>query len=164
MLTIWDTAGQERYHALNANYYRNSKGAMIVYDVTDIDSFDKVKTWHLELKKYLDTGTPIFILGNKCDILNRTVSEADAEAFAKSVGAEHINTSAKSGVNVKEAFNALATSKDLSANAIRNKCPQQVSGRPHHRETRQLARSHPHRGHVGLQPRRKHATQSEERE
>ena len=111
MLTIWDTAGQEKYHALNANYYRNSKGAMIVYDVTDRDSFDKVVKWHLELKKYLEEGTPILILGNKCDILNRTVAEADAEAFARSVGAEHINTSAKSGTNVKEAFNGLARSK-----------------------------------------------------
>jgi Ras-related protein Rab-21 len=82
-LTIWDTAGQERYHALNANYYRSSKGAIIVYDVTDKDSFEKVKTWRVELKKYLDVGTPIIIAGNKCDIVNRTVTEAEAEEFAK---------------------------------------------------------------------------------
>ena len=44
-LTIWDTAGQERYHALQATYYRYSKGALIVYDVTDKDSFGKVKKW-----------------------------------------------------------------------------------------------------------------------
>ena len=44
-LSIWDTAGQERYHALNAVYYRGSAGALIVYDVTDNDSFIKVKTW-----------------------------------------------------------------------------------------------------------------------
>ena len=52
-LTILDTAGQERYHALNVTYYRYSKGAVIVYDVTDKDSFEKVKKWHTELTKYL---------------------------------------------------------------------------------------------------------------
>ena len=110
-LTIWDTAGQERYHALNANYYRKSKGAVIVYDVTDKDSFEKVKMWHTELTKYLDKGTPIIIAGNKCDILSRTVNEAEADQFARSVQAEHINTSAKSGLNVKECFTLLANSK-----------------------------------------------------
>ena len=76
-LTIWDTAGQERYHALNVTYYRYSKGAVIVYDVTDKDSFEKVKKWHTELTKYLP-GVPIMIAGNKCDIVNRTVSEDEA--------------------------------------------------------------------------------------
>jgi Ras-related protein Rab-21 len=103
-LTIWDTAGQERYHALNANYYRGSKGAVIVYDVTDKDSFEKVKTWRVELRKYLEPGTPIIIAGNKCDIVNRTVPESEADEYARSVGCEHINTSAKSGHNVKECF------------------------------------------------------------
>ena len=102
-LTIWDTAGQERYHALNVSYYRYSKGALIVYDVTDKDSFEKVKKWQNELNKYLE-GAPIMIAGNKCDMVNRTVEEAEAVAFARSVGAEHVNTSAKSGHNVKEVF------------------------------------------------------------
>jgi len=84
---------------------------MIVYDVTDLDSFEKVKTWGTELKKYLDTGTPIIIAGNKCDIINRAVSEKEADQFATSVGSIHINTSAKSGHNVKEAFMMLAKSK-----------------------------------------------------
>ena len=91
-LTIWDTAGQERYHALNVSYYRYSKGALIVYDVTDKDSFDKVKKWHTELSKYLP-GAPIMIAGNKCDLVNRTVPEEEADQFARSVGSEHINTS-----------------------------------------------------------------------
>lgn len=110
-LTIWDTAGQERYHALNANYYRHSKGAVIVYDVTDKDSFDKVKMWHTELTKYLEKGTPIVIAGNKCDILSRAVNEAEAEQFARSVQADHINTSAKSGLNVQQCFTRLANRK-----------------------------------------------------
>ena len=52
---------------------------MIVYDLTDKDSFEKVKMWHTELNKYLDQGTPIIIAGNKCDILQRAVDEAEAD-------------------------------------------------------------------------------------
>lgn len=102
-LTIWDTAGQERYHALNVSYYRNSKGALIVYDVTDKDSFEKVKKWHTELSKYLP-GAPIMIAGNKCDMVTKNVDEDMATSYARSVGAEHVLTSAKSGHNVKEVF------------------------------------------------------------
>ena len=64
---IWDTAGQERYHALNVSYYRDAKGALIVYDITDVGSFDKVKKWVQELQKYLP-GAPILICANKCDM------------------------------------------------------------------------------------------------
>ena len=67
--------------------------------------------WHTELTKYLEKGTPIIIAGNKCDIVTRSVDEAEADQFARSVQAEHINTSAKSGLNVKEAFTRLANSK-----------------------------------------------------
>jgi GTPase SAR1 family protein len=60
------------------SYYRYSKGALIVYDVTDKDSFEKVKKWHTELNKYLP-GAPIMIAGNKCDLVNRTVPEEEAD-------------------------------------------------------------------------------------
>lgn len=86
---------------------------LIVYDVTDKDSFDKVKTWHTELTKYLPS-VPIMIAGNKSDLVNRTVPEEEANQYARSVGCEHINTSAKSGLNVKEIFQTLARSKFIS--------------------------------------------------
>ena len=103
-LNIWDTAGQERYHALNAVYYRGSAGALIVYDVTDADSFDKVKIWSVELRKYLEGDTPIVIAGNKCDMPTRTVDLAVAEDYARQNNFTHISTSAKSGHNVEETF------------------------------------------------------------
>ena len=102
-LTIWDTAGQDRYHALQATYYRNSKGALIVYDVTDARSFNRVKKWQEELNKYLN-GAPIIIAGNKCDLPARTVNSDEVDRYAKENGAEHILTSAKSGQNVKFVF------------------------------------------------------------
>jgi Ras-related protein Rab-21 len=67
-LAIWDTAGQEQYHALNSVYYRDAAGAILVYDITDRDSFAKVKKWVDELKIYLPDDTPIAIAGNKCDL------------------------------------------------------------------------------------------------
>ena len=88
---------------MNVSYYRNSKGALIVYDVTDKDSFEKVKKWHTELSKYLP-GAPIMIAGNKCDMVTKNVDEEMANSYARSVGAEHVLTSAKSGHNVKEVF------------------------------------------------------------
>ena len=72
-LVIWDTAGQEKYHALNKVYYNGARGALIVYDVTDKDSFERVKTWLAELRKYLDEDTPILIAGNKSDIVVKAV-------------------------------------------------------------------------------------------
>jgi len=88
-LIIWDTAGQERYHALNANYYRGAEGrssrflffsgALVVYDITDKDSFSRAGLWVKELKTYISAGVPIIIAGNKCDIDNRQISIEEAE-------------------------------------------------------------------------------------
>jgi len=67
-LSIWDTAGQEAYHALNKIYYRNAQGALIVYDITDVDSFKRMMNWVKELRKVCDEGLPIIIVGNKADL------------------------------------------------------------------------------------------------
>lgn len=115
-LNIWDTAGQEKYHALAKNYYQGAAGAILVYDVTDLDSFAKAKTWYTELRKYIDEGAPIVIAGNKCDKIDKLVKEEEADAYARSVGIEHIPTSALSGHNVNHIFTVIATSKFLSSN------------------------------------------------
>lgn len=70
-----------------------------------------MQKWLLELQKYLDENTPILVAGNKCDIVSRTVSQEEAEAYARSIGIEHFNTSAKSGKNVVELFTQLGQSK-----------------------------------------------------
>ena len=67
-LSIWDTAGQERFHALGPIYYRDADGAILVYDITDTDSFQKVKTWVKELRKMLGQGINLTIAGNKADL------------------------------------------------------------------------------------------------
>ena len=122
-LSIWDTAGQERFHALGPIYYRDADGAVLVYDVTDADSFQKVKTWVRELRKMLGGGVSIAIAGNKSDLVaaataaaaeedgagqGRRVDAERAEEYAKSVGARHFLTSAKENSGVEETFADLA--------------------------------------------------------
>merc|ERR1712137_18337 len=102
-LAIWDTAGQERFHALGPIYYRDANGALLVYDVTDRDSFLKVKMWVKELRKMLGKEITLVIAGNKVD-LNRVVPLDEAEAYAASVGAKHFSTSAKLNQGVEELF------------------------------------------------------------
>jgi len=104
-LSIWDTAGQERYHALSPIYYRGSDGAFLVYDITDIDSFTRIKNWVKELKSALGNSCVICIVGNKSDLeKNRNVPLSEAEDYARSVGAMHYSTSAKLNQGVNELF------------------------------------------------------------
>ncbi|KAI8506884.1 Ras- protein Rab-21 [Branchiostoma belcheri] len=104
-LAIWDTAGQERFHALGPIYYRDSNGAILVYDITDEDSFQKVKNWVKELRKMLGSEVTLCIAGNKIDLeKQRNVPAEEAEAYATSVGAKHFHTSAKLNKGVEEMF------------------------------------------------------------
>jgi len=104
-LMIWDTAGQERFHALGPIYYRDANGALLVYDITDPYSFTKVQHWVKELRKIVGKDIVLVIAGNKCDMeKKRQVDNAEAEAYAASVGAVHITCSAKTGKNVEAAF------------------------------------------------------------
>eukprot|EP00657_Telonema_sp_P-1_P011725 TRINITY_DN716_c0_g2_i1.p1 TRINITY_DN716_c0_g2~~TRINITY_DN716_c0_g2_i1.p1 ORF type:complete len:168 (+),score=35.58 TRINITY_DN716_c0_g2_i1:173-676(+) len=94
-LAIWDTAGQERFHSLGPIYYRDADGAVLVYDVTDGESFEKVKTWVKELKKMVGKPLKLSIVGNKCDReRERQVSAEEGASYAESVGAVYHNTSA----------------------------------------------------------------------
>lgn len=104
-LALWDTAGQERFHALGPIYYRDSNGALLVYDITDEDSFKKVKTWVKELRKMLGDDICLRIVGNKTDMdKDRHVSVEEAESYAESVGAKHFHTSAKLNKGIEELF------------------------------------------------------------
>ena len=80
-------------------------GAILVYDITDRDSFDKVRTWVEELRLYLSKDTPIAIAGNKCDMAStRQIDKDEAIEYAKSVKAKHFDTSAKTGQGIEELF------------------------------------------------------------
>lgn len=107
-VSIWDTAGQERYHALGPIYYRDAHGAVLAYDITDKESFDKVKVWLKELHQVVGENIQVVVVGNKCDLeRERKVSKKEAEEWAGSNGAQHFLCSAKLGMRVSEAFGAL---------------------------------------------------------
>ena len=111
-LSIWDTAGQERFHALGPIYYRDASGALLVYDITDAESFNKVKNWVKELRKIVGNDIILVIAGNKIDLeKNRNVDEQEAIKYAESVGAIHFHTSAKANRGLDDVFNTLSQSK-----------------------------------------------------
>merc|ERR1719478_1918392 len=104
-LSIWDTAGQERFHALGPLYYRDANGALLVYDITDAESFERVGRWVKELRKIVGPDIVIVIAGNKCDLeKQRNVDHEEAVKYAESVGAQHFLTSAKQNKNLDKVF------------------------------------------------------------
>ena len=84
-LGLWDTAGQERFRTLTASYYRGAQGIIIVYDVTDRETFDNVRTWISEIEKYSQAGVCKILVGNKSDMEDtRQVTREEGEELAAS--------------------------------------------------------------------------------
>ncbi|KAF7639211.1 hypothetical protein Mgra_00001441 [Meloidogyne graminicola] len=109
-LAIWDTAGQERFHALGPIYYRDSHGALLVYDITDRHSFDRVKKWVEELLQMLGDSVTLFVVGNKVDLeASRVISRDEAMSYASSINTQFFECSAKTNECVDEIFDAIAT-------------------------------------------------------
>lgn len=103
-LQIWDTAGQERFRTITSTYYRNTHGVIIVYDVTNPESFVNVKRWLNEISQNCDNVCKILV-GNKNDDPSRKrVDSQDAQRFGESVGVRVFETSAKENINVEEMF------------------------------------------------------------
>merc|ERR1711959_316984 len=106
---IWDTAGQERYHSLAPMYYRGAAAAVVVYDITSQDSFSRAKAWVKELQRQGSPSIVIALAGNKCDLASkRKVETSEAAEYSKDNGLFHIETSAKTALNVEELFKAIA--------------------------------------------------------
>lgn len=120
-LSLWDTAGQERFHALGPIYYRDADGAVLVYDITDDESFKKVRTWVRELRRIVGDDIDIAIAGNKLDLQrNRKVDDDEARRYAESVGASHFGTSAKLNRGLEDVFVDL-TKRMLSRSSSKKK-------------------------------------------
>ncbi len=108
-LQIWDTAGQERFRTITSSYYRGAHGIVIVYDVTNMKSFENVSAWLEEINKFATPGHNKLLIGNKCDEKNlREVSFEEGRNFAETHHMSFIETSAKLSVNVDRAFTNLA--------------------------------------------------------
>jgi len=108
-LQIWDTAGQERFRTITSSYYRGAHGIIVVYDVTDQESFNNVKQWMNEIDRYANEKVNKMLVGNKCDLTSKKVVNADeAKAYAKTLGIPFLETSAKDSTNVEQAFITMA--------------------------------------------------------
>lgn len=109
-LQIWDTAGQERFRTITSSYYRGADGIIIVYDITDADSFENVKQWLNEIDRFANESVQKLLVGNKCDLAatKRAVETTTAQEFANKHGIPFLETSAKSAMNVEAAFMRMA--------------------------------------------------------
>ena len=105
-MKIWDTAGQERFKSMSVQVIKNSDAVILVYAINDKNTFNALDTWISKLNDTMDISKkPIIILGNKSDLNEREVSYEEGKKYAESKGYNFYETSAKSGMNVTEAFN-----------------------------------------------------------
>lgn len=106
-MDIWDTAGQEKFRSLTRQYYRDSQGAIIVFDITKKKTFDSLQTWIDDIQDYSDKDIPIIIVGNKSDLIDeREVSENNINEFLNDKYT-YFEVSAKYGNNIDLAFNKM---------------------------------------------------------
>lgn len=110
-MQCWDTAGQERYRNITANYYRNAHGIMLVYDVTNKKSYEAIDNWMEQIHVHAGESIDKILVGNKVDQEGeRKISTEQGNLLAKKYNIPFLETSAKQGLNVDEAFHAIAKS------------------------------------------------------
>lgn len=104
-LQIWDTAGQDRFRTITKSYYRGSNGIIVVYDITDRESFDQVTHWMGEVDNHAAAEVCRLLVGNKADLEDkRAVKTEEGEALARQYGIPFMETSAKASQGVDDMF------------------------------------------------------------
>ena len=105
---IWDTAGDERYKNITSSYCRGANGILLLYNITNRESFDSLNSWLTEIKKNANQNLSLILVGTNCDLENeRKVTYQEGKDFATKNGIKFIEVSAKNNINVKEAFDIL---------------------------------------------------------
>jgi Ras-related protein Rab-4B len=104
-LQIWDTAGQERFKSVTRSYLRGALGALLVFDLTNRISFESVSDWLHELEELSHPNSVVLLVGNKFDLVEkREIVRSECNEFADNHRLDFIETSALTGMNVREAF------------------------------------------------------------
>jgi Ras-related protein Rab-11A len=107
---VWDTAGQERYRSITSAYYKGSHGALVVYDVTKIESFNNIDKWISDLRNNTNEKLVIMLIGNKVDLdKERTVKSEEGQEKSNENEVAYIETSALDSRNVEKAFESIVT-------------------------------------------------------
>ncbi|XP_038631614.1 ras-related protein Rab-6A-like isoform X4 [Scyliorhinus canicula] len=108
-LQLWDTAGQERFRSLIPSYIRDSAAAVVVFDITNLNSFQQTSKWIDDVRTERGSDVIIMLVGNKTDLADkRQVSMEEGERKARELNVMYIETSAKAGYNVKQLFRRVA--------------------------------------------------------
>uniref|UniRef100_A0A673Z993 RAB6A, member RAS oncogene family n=1 Tax=Salmo trutta TaxID=8032 RepID=A0A673Z993_SALTR len=108
-LQLWDTAGQERFRSLIPSYIRDSTVAVVVYDITNVNSFQQTTKWIDDVRTERGSDVIIMLVGNKTDLADkRQITTEEGEQRAKELNVLFIETSAKTGYNVKQLFRRVA--------------------------------------------------------
>uniref|UniRef100_A0AAA9S8Z1 small monomeric GTPase n=1 Tax=Bos taurus TaxID=9913 RepID=A0AAA9S8Z1_BOVIN len=103
-----DTAGQERYRTITTAYYRGAMGFILMYDITNEESFNAVQDWSTQIKTYSWDNAQVILVGNKCDMEDeRVISTERGQHLGEQLGFEFFETSAKDNINVKQTFERL---------------------------------------------------------
>ena len=113
-LQIWDAAGQDRFRAITKNYYKGANGIILIYDVTNLQTFENVKNWITQIREEANKNVVIFLAGNKADLPeeSRAVQKEDGQKMAEEYNIPFQETSAKEGINVNETFQELVEKID----------------------------------------------------
>ena len=109
-MQIWDTCGQERFRNMVDNYYRGGNGVLVVYDITNRETFEKLNSWIIDINNKGNKYMYKILIGNKCDLEEqRKVTYEEGKEFANINGMEFFETSAKTAKYVQEAFDKLTS-------------------------------------------------------
>ena len=113
-LQIWDTAGQDRFRAITKNYYKGANGIILIYDVTNLQTYENVKNWITQIREETNPNVVIYLAGNKIDIPEeeRVVKTEEGKEIADEYKLQFKETSAKDGINVNEVFQELVEKID----------------------------------------------------
>ena len=125
-MQIWDTAGQERFKNIQASYYKGGNGILVVYDITNRESFSNLNSWLIEIEKNGNKDVFKLLIGNKNDLENeRKITYDEGKEFASINGMEFFETSAKTAYKVQEAFETL-TRNIMRKDKNLNKKPKNI--------------------------------------
>jgi small GTP-binding protein len=109
-LSIWDIGGQQRFEFIRSTFYKGAAGALLVFDLTREQTYTETRKWLTEIRQFAGENIPFVLIGNKSDLIadvGMVIDRKEAEAFAKKEGSIYIETSAKTGVQVDNAFSEL---------------------------------------------------------
>ena len=109
-LTIWDIGGQDRFKFMRNRFYDGAHGALLIFDLSRADTYREIQKWLSDFRAFAGEEVPFILVGNKADLIEdigEVVERKEAKSFAEGEGSIYIDTSAKTGDNVEEAFQKL---------------------------------------------------------